>query len=100
MRHKFNAKPTVKNGLKFPSKAEARRYDQLMAMKVLGHISFFLRQVPFDLPGGITYRADFLIFWSDGTCTVEDVKGYETQEFKIKRKLLESTYPIELEIVK
>ena len=61
---------------------------------------FFLRQVPFSLPGDNTYRADFMVFWEDGTVSVQDVKGVETEGFKIKRRLLEETYPFELEVIK
>ena len=54
----------------------------------------------FDLPGGVTYRADFIIFWSDGNVTIEDVKGFETSEFKLKKKMVEELYPINIEVVK
>ena len=63
-------------------------------------LSFFLRQPMFDLPGGVTYRADFIIFWSDGNVTIEDVKGFETSEFKLKKKMVEELYPINIEVVK
>jgi hypothetical protein len=36
--------------------------------------------------------ADFLIVYFDGRVVVEDVKGVETQTFKIKRKLFEPMY--------
>lgn len=40
----------------------------------------------------ITYIADFLIYHINGEKTVVDVKGYETQAFKLKRKLFEAKY--------
>ena len=61
---------------------------------------FFLRQVPFDLPGGVKYRADFMIFWADGSVTVEDVKGYDTPQSRLKRRQGEVLYPVKIELVK
>lgn len=98
--HKFRAKATVQDAINFQSKAEARRYQELKLLKLSGDIIFFLRQPLFDLPGGTTYRADFIIFWSDGNTTIEDVKGFETKEFILKKKQVEALYPIELQIVK
>jgi len=100
VRHKFNAVQTTKDSIKFPSKSEARRYEELKKLKLSNHIIFFLRQPMFDLPGGVTYRADFIIFWSDGNVTIEDVKGFETSEFKLKKKQVESLYPINIEVIK
>jgi len=100
VKHKFCAVSVTHDAIKFPSKAEARRYKELKILQLSGDIIFFLRQPLFDLPGGVTYRADFIIFWADGSVTIEDVKGFETQEFKIKRKQVESLYPIKIELVK
>ena len=41
-----------------------------------------------------------MVFYSDGTVRVVDVKGVETEVFKVKKRLLEETYPFKLEIVK
>lgn len=98
--HKFKAQATHQDDIRFSSKAEARRYQELKQLKLSNHIIFFLRQPLFDLPGGTTYRADFIIFWSNGNVTIEDVKGFETTEFKLKKKQVESLYPIQIEIVK
>ncbi len=100
IQHKFNAVQTIVDSIKFPSKSEARRYKELKKLQFSNHIIFFLRQPMFDLPGGVTYRADFIIFWSDGNVTIEDVKGFETSEFKLKKKMVEELYPINIEVVK
>lgn len=100
LRHKFNAKPCQADGLKFPSKAEKRFYEELKLLKKEGIVLFFIRQPTFDLPGSITYRADFMVFYTDGNVEIIDVKGFETPEFKIKKKLLEETYPFHLKLVK
>lgn len=41
----------------------------------------------------ITYSADFLVTYKDGRTEIVDVKGMETEAFKIKRKLFEYKNP-------
>lgn len=94
LRHKFNAIASEVDGIKFPSKKEARRYAELKALKESGEIVFFLRQVPFHLSGGVKYVCDFLIFWAGGNVSIEDVKGMKTPIYTAKKKMVEATYPI------
>ena len=98
-RHKFNAKPVEYDGIKFPSKKEGAYYLQLKLRVKAREVVFFLRQVPFHLPGGVTYRVDFQEFHADGRVRFVDVKGVETKEFIAKKKLVEAIYPVEIEIV-
>ena len=98
-RHKFNAVRTEVDGIKFDSKKEAAYYGQLKLRKMSGEIVFFLRQVPFHLPGGVTYRVDFQEFHADGTIKFTDVKGMQTKDFIMKKKMVEDLYPVEIEIV-
>ena len=98
-RHKFNAKQTLVDGIKFPSKKEAAYYQELKLRKKAGIVVFFLRQVPFHLPGGVTYRVDFQEFHSDGTVHFIDVKGRRTTEYITKKKLVEALYPVTIEEV-
>ena len=70
---------------------------QLKMLQKLGEVIFFLRQVPFDLPGNIKYRCDFQVFYKDGTVSFIDVKGMKTQEYIMKKKQVESLYPIVIE---
>ena len=99
MKHKFNAVPTERYGIKFPSKLQAKRYDQLQLLKRAGDVVFFLMEVPFNFPGG-KWRCDFMVFWKDGNITVEDVKGYDTAESKRVRRIVEANYPIEVQVIK
>ena len=99
-RHKFGAIATEVDGIKFQSKLEAKYYGMLKLRQRGGEIVFFLRQVPFHLPGGVKYVVDFQEFHKDGTVHFIDVKGMETPEFKAKKKMVEALYPIEIEIVK
>lgn len=97
--HKYHAKRTELDGIKFASKKEARRYRDLDLMQKTGLVVFFLMQVPFRLPGGIKYVADFMIFWTDGHVSVEDVKGFKTPAYKAKKKMVEALYPVEIQEV-
>lgn len=97
--HKYKAKPQRIDDYHFASKLEASYYKLLKTKQQAGEVLFFIRQPRFDLPGE-QYVADFLVFYDDGSCEVVDCKGYETPQFKRKRKLLENTYPFELKLVK
>lgn len=100
---KYRARKTTIDGITFDSKAEARRYADLKLMERAGAISNLELQPAFvllesfrDATGAlhraITYRADFR-YTEGGKVIVEDVKGMETREFKMKRKMLLSRYP-------
>lgn len=93
-RHKFRAVPTLANGIRFASKKEANHYQTLEMAKKAGSLLFFLRQVPFHLPGGVKYVVDFVEFWQDGEIRFCDVKGFKTPMYVAKRKMVESLYPI------
>ena len=98
VRHKYYAKPQKINNMHFDSKKEAKYYGQLNMLQKCGEILFFLRQVPFHLPGNIIYRVDFMEFHKDGSVHFVDVKGYITQMAKNKIKQVEALYPINIEI--
>jgi len=100
LRHKFNAKPTVYDGIRFDSKKEGNYYLDLKLRIKAGEVIFFLRQVPFHLPGGGKLVLDFLEFHKDGTAHFVEIKGFETKEWKIKKRIVEAIYPIEIEVVK
>lgn len=97
---KYHSVPAVVDGKRFDSKLEARRYEALTLLWKAGEILWFLRQVPFDLPGGRKYRADFLIVWSDARVTVEDCKGFDSEMSKLKRDQVEAIYGITIELVR
>ena len=96
VKHKFNAIQSEADGIKFASKKERRRYLELTKKQACGDIAFFLNQVPIRLSGGVKYICDFLVFWTSGEVTFEDVKGYRTELYKTKKKMVEATYPIKI----
>lgn len=97
-RSKYAAKPVVIDGIRFDSTAEGKRYQQLCVLRTGGVVSWFHRQVIFDLPGGVTYRCDFMIGWADGAITYEDVKGVALPTFKLKAKQVRALYNVEITI--
>ena len=98
---KYHNVKTKVDGITFDSKAEARRYEELKLLKMAGEILNFKTQPSFRFDSGVRYRPDFIVWNADGTCHVEDVKGMETADFKIKKKTWEHEYPqLPLRVVK
>ena len=85
------------DGIKFASKKEAAYFQQLLLRQKVGDVLFFLRQVPFHLPGGVKYILDFQEFRSDGTVHFIDTKGMKTPMYVAKKKMVEALYPITVE---
>ncbi len=100
---KYHAKKTVLAGIMFDSKAEAKRYAELLLMQRAGKIHELERQKPFELQPSfkkhgktvraISYEAEFVYADEHGNTIVEDTKGVRTEAYKIKRKLFEYKYP-------
>lgn len=101
---KYNSKKTVVDDIAFDSKREARRYQELKALEKAGQITDLKLQVPYRLMAsmkdengktvrGIKYIADF-VYRENGQEVVEDCKGYRTEVYKIKKKLMLMIYGI------
>lgn len=100
LRNKYGAIKCEEDGKKFPSKLERDFYRSLKKQQEAGAVLFFLRQVPFDLPGNVIYRCDFQIFYTDGNISFVDTKGRDTPMSILKRKQVEDIYPVTIDIVK
>lgn len=84
------------DGITFASKAEARRYQVLKAREAAGEIRDLELQPRFEVLEGFRYRgkqiqpihytADFLYREGD-ELVVEEVKGAETRDFRLRKKL-------------
>ena len=104
---KYNNKKITVDGQIFDSKKEASRYKELLLMEKEGVIKNLSRQVKFvlipsqrDENGKVierecSYKADFK-YEEDGKTVVEDVKGFRTKEYIIKRKLMLYQYGIRI----
>lgn len=103
---KYGNVPTIVDGLRFASQAEARRYIELRLLERAGEILNLVCQPRYVLGSGKkppVYVADFA-YSEAGRQVAEDVKGGEatqTPVFKLKAKLFCERYPhVELRIVK
>ena len=121
-KNKYGAQSTVVDGIKFPSQKEARRYAQLKMLERAGEIRDLQRQVEFELiPAQFepsktlkngrkvrgrcierkcVYISDFAYIQSDtGEYIVEDAKGFRTDVYRLKKKLLLYKYNIRIKEV-
>lgn len=95
-RNKYNARKSVVDGIEFDSQKEAKRYSELKLMEKAGIIEQlvlqpkYTLQPKFKLNGkthrAITYQADFE-YTQDSQRIVEDVKGYKTRAYNLKKKM-------------
>ena len=99
--NKYRAKKTVVDGITFDSRKEEKRYEVLRDSPLIGSLEL---QPKYDLlvtdPNGNTvkvgyYKADFR-YIEDGNWIVEDVKGVKTPIYRLKKKMVEATYGIEI----
>lgn len=96
---KYRNKKTTVDGILFDSKHEADRYNQLKILRSAGEVTGFACQVVFNLPGGIVYKADFVVLYPDGRYVVEDAKSPATRKdkaYRLKRRLMKSAHGIEI----
>jgi hypothetical protein len=108
--NKYNVSPTAERtyqGVVYASKKEMKKAKELDLLVKAGEISFYLRQVPFNLGGipSVIYRADFVTFkaFVEGEpchesiiawgINVIETKGFQTPDSKLKMKLFKEKYP-------
>lgn len=110
---KYRNTKRVRDGIKFDSILEADQYTELVFQQKAGEITYFLRQVPIHLSGGVILRVDFVTFalvpyLTAGRNAGEpmwvvrylDTKGHQTRESKNKIKQAKHEYGITVELVK
>lgn len=104
---KYHAQKTTVGNITFDSKKEACRYGELLLRLQAGEIrelrlqEVFVLSPAYTTPEGVrvratTYHADFTyrerhvdpdgcVYWPK---VVEDAKGYRTEKYKLKRKMM------------
>ena len=101
--NKWRNEPVTIDGIRFDSKAEGAYYRQLCILRDKGKLTFE-RQTRHDIKvNGVLicrYLSDFVVTYTDGKKEVIDVKGKETPEFKLKKKLMKAVHGIDIVIVK
>ena len=94
--NKYNAVKQTYNGINYDSRLEASRAYELDLMVKAGQIKGYERQfkvelyfynkagdkIPFK-----TWKVDYCVENLDGTFTLEEVKGMELPDFKMKRDI-------------
>ena len=106
MMNKYQNKKTEVNGITFDSKLEADRFEQLLWLEKAGEITDLILQPEFQVFRGYVnpdtgekkkstfYIGDFqYVDIRKHKVIVEDTKGMETPEFRLKWKLVQSQYP-------
>lgn len=98
-RNKFNARKTRSvDGLVRDSCFESNVADELYLRKKTGDIKDYDSQFKVEIPlfnesgdkcMSVKHRVDFRIHENDGSFTLYEVKGVETQDYKWRRSLLE-----------
>lgn len=102
-RQKYGNRKVTVDGMKFDSQHEADVYfGILLPSWKHGTYKLLARQVPFDLPGGIRYIADFLTVSMDGHVSVIDAKSEATRKNRVyinKKKQMRACWGIEIQEV-
>lgn len=97
--NKYRNKPVYVDGIRFMSLKEGARYQELKRQEEEKDISDLVLQPEFILQEGfkdetgkrhrkIIYKGDFKYLDKIGKAHVEDVKGYRTDVYRLKVKLL------------
>lgn len=110
---KYRNKKAVVDGITFASKAEARRYGELVLLQLTGQIAGLITLQPvFELAPGVKldgekrkrpplrYVADFEYCDQYDRRVIEDVKGQDTPLSRAKRHLMKTTLGLDVRIVK
>lgn len=108
IRSKYFSKKVVVDGITFDSILESNVYIKLKMLQKNGVIKDlelqkeYILQDKFKINGKtrreITYKADFVYKTTkDDKLHIIDSKGYRTEVYKIKKKLFEYKYGIEIE---
>ena len=110
--NKYHNRKVIVDGDTFDSQKEYRRFRELKLLERTGEITGLKRQVKYvlirsqrDEYGKVierecSYYADFVYRDKQGRTHVEDVKGVETEAFKIKKKLMLERYGIRIALIR
>ena len=93
---KYNSRKVWIDGISFDSQKEADYYCQLKLRLQAKEINGFCLQPTFMLAPGLKYKADFIVFNTDNSYDVIDVKGVRTKEYITKKKVFEDKYNMKI----
>lgn len=94
--NKYNAKSTVYNGYSYHSKKEASYAMELDWKIKAGLVEKWERQVKLDLRVNdhhiCKYYIDFKVYYTDGHIEYVEVKGFETDVWRLKWRVTEAIF--------
>jgi hypothetical protein len=95
---KYKSKRTEYNGRVYASGGESRLAREMDVRQGMGLIKSWTAQEPYVLYGMnrsviCKHVVDFRVVYPDDHIEVEDFKGFQTPEWKIKYKLFLDNYP-------
>lgn len=112
-RRKYRNHPVEVDGRRFPSKAQARRNQELRLAVATNAIFGFVSEVSVLLPGGNRMRLDELVHEPVAhtcqhcggqnlipTLVFEDTKGVITKEWDAKRRALEAALGVKIRLIR
>lgn len=94
---KYNAQTTIYNGYPYESKFEAQTAMSLDWRKRAGEIKDWEKQYPIEirsLQGEliVRHKVDFRLLLNDDSYELLEVKGFETRDYKLIRRLIETLW--------
>ena len=109
-KNKYNNTKVEYKGIKFDSIKEMKHYQLLEYLQKIGEIKELKLQVPYELipkykinnktVRKTTYIADFTyITTKDDKLHIVDTKGFKTDVYRLKKKMVEYKYGVEVEEV-
>lgn len=109
-KNKYNNTKVEYKGIKFDSIKEMKHYQLLEYLQRIGEIKELKLQVPYELipkykinnktVRKTTYIADFTyITTKDDKLHIVDTKGFKTDVYRLKKKMVEYKYGVEIEEV-
>jgi hypothetical protein len=97
--NKYGAKSSIYNRRSYHSKLEAAYAQELDLRIKAGEIKGWTPQVKISLDVNgfhiTNYYVDFLVIYKNGDKELVEVKGFETEVWRLKRLLLEATYLVD-----
>lgn len=94
--NKYKSVSTIVNGIQYHSKKEAAYAMELSLRKEAGDIKSWERQVKIDLSFHgkhvTNYYIDFVITHNDDSLEYVEVKGFETDVWRLKWRMFEILY--------
>ena len=100
-RPKYGNRRRKQDGFTFDSKKEADRYEQLRSLERAGKVKELIvhPRLGVKVNGQLvcTYVGDFrYVDCETGQVVIEDVKGYRTDLYKLKKKLVKAVLGVEI----